>query len=312
MHRIYYIIISLLALALSSCSDNDDNAFEGTLAVSKKQMTVLPFNFEGESVEINASDNWTAKVSDSWILLSQRTGEAGTVTLKVYVDNSAIDEAENGYTGKITLSLVDNPEVIKEITILREEENSYGYPTLYTLNVQHDYFEGTANTAFLCQLSSKGVETARRLNLLFRQTGVNEWAVLFDQSSTQFGADEVLSLELALADPQFTLYTDWQNFNSSAAYKLELFGTETELDATKAIQLSDGSKPAGSVFCTVSLHLTDEMREKALDNQSLKTSLHFQARSVKWEYLFFERNTQNISENEMKLEDSNKKLYLVR
>lgn len=302
-------LLSMIAIfLLYGCSNDDNTQPEGTLTVSKKQMTVSASNFEGEPVEINASDNWIAKVSDRWILLSQISGEAGTGTLKVYVDNSAIGEAKNGYNGKITLSLVDNPEITKEIIVTREEENSSYYPTLYTLKIQHDYFEKTANTTFICQLSPQGAETARKIGLLFRQTAVNEWAVCFDPSFTQFGTDGVLSLELKRADSSLLYYTDWPDFKSSVAYHLELPGTETEQEATKAIQALDGSRPVVSRFCSVSLHLTDEMRKKALDGQPVKTSLHFPAKSVKWEYLFIARGGQGISGNEMMLEDSNKKI----
>lgn len=123
----------IVILFVSGCS-SDDTSSEGTLTVSKKLMSVSASDYAGVPVEINASGNWTAKVSDSWVLLSQSTGEAGTTTLKIYVDNSAMDEAIDSHEGKVTLSLDDNSEVIEEITLTHEEENSADGPLIMVDN----------------------------------------------------------------------------------------------------------------------------------------------------------------------------------
>ena len=123
------LLYIMAILFVSSCSSDDDSS-GGTLRVSKKQMSVSASDYAGVPVDINASGNWTAKVSDSWILLPQSTGEAGTTTLKIYVDNSAMDEATDSHEGKVTLSLDDNTEVTAEIALTHEEENSEGGPLI--------------------------------------------------------------------------------------------------------------------------------------------------------------------------------------
>ncbi len=195
------------------------------------------------------------------------------------------------------------------LLICKDDERMESYRTLYRLRVQHDYFEGRPCDAIGCRLSPQGTELARQRHLLFRRTAADEWAVAYDCNGAAFSEEgDTLTLELYLADPNFTLYTAWQEFRPSDAYELELPGTEPETDAAKAIQPSDKRRKIGSGFCSVSLRLTNEMRQKASENRFVQTVLHFHARSVKWEYIFFRRNAGNIPENGLKLEDENQEI----
>lgn len=183
------------------------------------------------------------------------------------------------------------------------------YRILYRLRVQHDYFEGRPCTAIGCRLTPQGIELARQRNLLFRQTAADEWAVLYDCNGAKFNRDdEILSLELYLADPDFTLYTEWKDFCPSDAYELELPVTETETNAAKAILPSDKRRKIGSGFCSVSLHLANAMQPASDGNEPGQAVLHFRSRKVKWEYIFFQRNGNSIPETELKLEDANKQI----
>ena len=133
--------------------------------------------------------------------------------------------------------------------------------------------------------------------------------MLYDCNGAKFNRDdEILSLELYLADPDFTLYTEWKDFCPSVAYELELPVTETETNAAKAILPSDKRRKIGSGFCSVSLHLANAMQPASDSNEPGQAVLHFRSRKVKWEYIFFQRNGNSIPETELKLEDANKQI----
>lgn len=183
------------------------------------------------------------------------------------------------------------------------------YQKLYSLRVQHDYFEGKPCTAIGCRLTPQGVELARQRNLLFRQTAADEWTVFYDVNGAKFnGNDGILSLELYLADSGFTLYTEWKDFCPSDAYELELPVTETETNAANVILPSDKRRKIGSGFCSVSLHLANAMQLVSDGNEPGQAVLHFRSRRLKWEYIFFQRNGNSIPETGLKLEDANKQI----
>lgn len=184
------------------------------------------------------------------------------------------------------------------------------YQTLYRLRVQHDYFEGRSCDAVGCRLSPQGVELARQRNLLLRQTAADEWAVIYDCNGAEFSAEgDILTLELYLADYHFMLYTQWQDFCPSDAYELELPGTEVEMDATKAIRPSEKRRGIGSGFCSVSLRLTNDMRQKSSGKEKDSTTLEEQMnvffKGVGSEFLsygaaYFPRlNTSVLSERDL-------------
>lgn len=185
------------------------------------------------------------------------------------------------------------------------------YQKLYSLCVQHDYFEGKPCTAIGCRLTPQGVELARQRNLLFRQTAADEWTVFYECNGAKFNRDdEILSLELYLADPNFALYTEWKDFCPSDAYELELPVTETGTNAANAILPSDKRRNIGSGFCSVSLHLANAMQPapNGADPEPGQAVLHFRSRRLKWEYIFFQRNGNSIPETRLKLEDANKQI----
>ena len=97
------------------------------------------------------------------------------------------------------------------------------YSPLYTLSIRHGYFDDSLCRAFSCTPAPSGQELMRRRGLLFRQTDAGSWTVLCDTagSGPDTGTD-VLELDLAITDPQFVLYTLWENFCPTAAYSLAL------------------------------------------------------------------------------------------
>lgn len=84
------------------------------------------------------------------------------------------------------------------------------YRPLYSLRVEHDYYDNLACRALAFRLKAGGVDLCRRRGLLFRQTAVNEWTLLYDCDSA--GVDtssDKVEAELCITDPAFVLFTDW-------------------------------------------------------------------------------------------------------
>nr|DAY47213.1 MAG TPA: hypothetical protein [Caudoviricetes sp.] len=150
----------------------------------------------------------------------------------------------------------------------------------------------------------------RRRGLLFRQTDAGSWAVLCDTagSGPDTGTD-VLELNLAITDPQFVLYTLWENFRPTAAYSLALPLPEGgTADGTKAMTKSAAARQIGHGLCTVSLRLTEEMWQDALTGHPQNCTLVFTPKACRWEYrLDFRKNTIQPS-GQFMLEERNGRL----
>ena len=54
------------------------------------------------------------------------------------------------------------------------------YRTLYSLTVEHGYFDNGTCRALRCRISPRGADLWRRRGLLFRQSEPNAWTVLYD------------------------------------------------------------------------------------------------------------------------------------
>ena len=83
------------------------------------------------------------------------------------------------------------------------------YRPLYSLRVEHDYYDNLACRALAFRLKAGGVDLCRRRGLLFRQTAVNEWTLLYDCDSA--GVDtssDKVEAELCITDPAFVLFTE--------------------------------------------------------------------------------------------------------
>lgn len=97
------------------------------------------------------------------------------------------------------------------------------YRTLYSLTVEHGYFDNGTCRALRCRISPRGADLWRRRGLLFRQSEPNAWTVLYDSDGA--GVDtssDTLLLEMDITDPAFVLYTRWDGFRPTSAYGLEL------------------------------------------------------------------------------------------
>lgn len=156
------------------------------------------------------------------------------------------------------------------------------YRILYRIRVVHDYFGNKPCTAIQCRPAPRCESLMRRRDILFRQHGVDEWIWLY---SKELPEDDVLQADLFLTDSAFPLYTEWDGFQPSAAYRLELPLKEDTVEVD-TIHLSDRRRSAGSGFCSVLLRLTDRVLQAAEAGAPLQTILHFQTPAMQWEYIF--------------------------
>lgn len=182
------------------------------------------------------------------------------------------------------------------------------YRILYRIKAEHGYFDGSPCPALQCRLTPQGEVLARRRGLLFRQIAPGEWTLLY---SREPAADDVLVLDLSVADPKFTLYTAWKGFRPSAAYCLELPQADGTVDAATAIRLTDRKRAIGAGFCTVSLRLTEEIVKAAESGQPMQTVLHFREAAAQWEYLFIHKGEDTVQPGSMKLEDAEGKVLFT-
>ncbi|MDN0070804.1 hypothetical protein QVN97_02110 [Bacteroides caecigallinarum] len=166
------------------------------------------------------------------------------------------------------------------------------YRILYRIRIGHDYFDGKPCPALQCRLTPQGEALAHRRGLLFRQTAPGEWTLLFRQEPDT--KNDVLPLDLFVADPKFTLYTAWDGFQPSAAYSLELPMAEETVEAATAIRPTGKKRAIGSGFCTLSLRLTPRMVEAADSGQPMQTVLHFNVAAAQWEYLFIPNGEDSV------------------
>lgn len=176
------------------------------------------------------------------------------------------------------------------------------YRILYRIRIGHDYFDGKPCPALQCRLTPKGEALAHRRGLLFHQTAPGEWTLLFRQEPDT--KNDVLLLDLSVAEPKFTLYTAWDGFQPSAAYSLELPAAEETVEAATAIRPTGNRRTIGSGFCTLHLRLTDELVKAAEAGQPMQAVLHFKEAAVQWEYLFIPIGEQTVPPSHLQLEDA--------
>lgn len=158
------------------------------------------------------------------------------------------------------------------------------YRPLYSLRVEHDYYDNLACRALAFRLKAGGVDLCRRRGLLFRQTAVNEWTLLYDCDSA--GVDtssDKVEAELCITDPAFVLFTDWAALRPENAYTLELPASRDTVEATEAIRESADRRRIGSGFCSVSILMTEKILAAAQKEKHKTCTLRFHAPQCKWE-----------------------------
>ena len=150
------------------------------------------------------------------------------------------------------------------------------YRTLYSLTVEHGYFDNGTCRALRCRISPRGADLWRRRGLLFRQSEPNAWTVLYDSDGA--GVDtssDTLLLEMDITDPAFVLYTQWDGFRPTSAYGLELPAVSGTVEAAQSIRETAPKRGIGEGFCTVRIRLTDGLFRAAQDGTPESCTLVF-------------------------------------
>lgn len=183
------------------------------------------------------------------------------------------------------------------------------YRSLYSIRVEHDYFDGNICRAIRCRISPEGAELWRRRGLLFRQTAENEWTVVYDASGA--GVDtacDTLLMELDIADPGFVLYTEWADFHPAAAYGLELPLKNESFDAAKVIRETAPKRSIGAGFCQIRIRMTEKLFAAAQKKMPMSCTLQFHAPAHRWEYLFFPHDGGKPEPEKLRLEETGGRL----
>ena len=76
------------------------------------------------------------------------------------------------------------------------------YRPLYNIRIEHEYFDGNICRAMQCRISPSGQALCHRRGLLFRQTGTNEWTILYDDAGA--GVDTLSDVLALVSLPEQT------------------------------------------------------------------------------------------------------------
>lgn len=183
------------------------------------------------------------------------------------------------------------------------------FQPIFSMRVVHDYYEKLDCRALTFRLTAGGIDLCRRRGLLFRQTAVNEWTLLYDRDSAGVDPDsDRIEAELCITDPAFVVFTDWKTLRPDKAYVLELPEAHDTVDATEAIRESPEKRRIGSGFCSVGIRMTQEILEAAQNGKHKTCTLQFHAPSCKWEYLIIPRNGDKPDPAECLMEEQNGKM----
>lgn len=176
------------------------------------------------------------------------------------------------------------------------------YRKLYQITVKHEYFGDRPCPSLKLSLSHEGEALAYRRGLLFRQTGIGSWMLLFSEEPDT--KNDVLRMELSVADPMFALYTNWPGFKPSDRYELRLPVSGELTDATSAIQHTDKKRGIGSGFCSIALQLNEQLVQAARSGKPEEAVLQFHAPKKRWEYLFIPQGDEEFDGKQLRLEDA--------
>lgn len=176
------------------------------------------------------------------------------------------------------------------------------YRKLYQITVRHEYFGEKPCPSLKLSLSRESEALMYRRGMLFRETGIGSWTLLFNEAPDT--DKDVLHLELSVADPKFTLFTDWLGFKPSDRYELQLPASEGLIGATSVLLHTDKKRSIGSGFCGITLRLNERLVQAAQSGEAEKAVLQFHAPQKHWEYLFIPQGDEEIDGKQLLLEDA--------
>ncbi len=70
---------------------------------------------------------------------------------------------------------------------------------------------------------------------------------------------DIIEFGVLMSEPAFVFYTEWQNFNPMVAYQIDLPIGKSEVNATDVITEIRSEKEFWRSFCTIMIHLTEDV-----------------------------------------------------
>lgn len=184
------------------------------------------------------------------------------------------------------------------------------YRPLYSLRVEHDYFDRGVCRALRCRISPTESALWHRRGLLLRRLGENEWTILYDSEGAGMDtSSDVLVLEMEMADPAFVLYTQWEGFRPASAYGLALPVQEEMQEAVRIIREVAPKRKTGSGFCRIEIRMTEALWQAAQEESPQGCTLRFHAPQRRWEYLVVPRGGDTLVPERFVLEEVAGKLH---
>ena len=166
------------------------------------------------------------------------------------------------------------------------------YRPLYNFRIEHDYFVGSICRALQCAVLPTGQELMSQRGLLFRQTAQNEWTVLYDADGAGVDtASDAIAFGMSISDPAFVLYTEWQGFDPSAVYALNLPLANGNANATDVITDTESKRRIGMPLCSITLRLTEDVWQAAVIGTPKCDTIRFHAPERYWEYILIKQSS---------------------
>lgn len=168
---------------------------------------------------------------------------------------------------------------------------------LWTLQIDHDYFQGGKVRRMDVQVSPEIRVLLMRRNLIWRRNSINEWCL---SSFGDYSMDDmdVLELELLVEEPLLHQVTDFNWSLGMECYDVTVDVNDVQLVAKECMGKKTRMR-THSCFMRLSLPLSKIINEKAYPRS---LTLSFQAVSRYWEYIFVPRQSQ--MQKALRLEDA--------
>lgn len=187
------------------------------------------------------------------------------------------------------------------------------YRPLYSFRIEHDYFVGGICQVMQCAVLPSGQELMTQRGLMLRQMAQNEWTVLYDADGAGLDtASDVIAFGLSISDPAFVLYTEWQGFNPSTVYCLNLPLVNGDADATNVIVATENKKRIGMPLCTIYFRITEDIWKTAVNGTPQKDTIKFRSPERYWEYIFIKQNGNSAIPGECLRLDADKNLLTFK
>ncbi|MEG1565096.1 MAG: hypothetical protein RR365_15465 [Bacteroides sp.] len=186
------------------------------------------------------------------------------------------------------------------------------YRPLYSLRIEHDYFDSKVCRAFRCRVPPSATALWHRRALLIRQLAENEWTILYDSAGA--GVDttsDILILEMEITDPAFVLYTRWNAFRPDSTYGLELPAADDTVEAVQAIRETAPKRKIGFGFCQLRIRMTEELFLSAQGGNPMSCTLQFHAPECRWEFLLVPRGESTPAPESLIMEEMGDKLHFL-